>query len=95
MTKGGIIENILKEMRAARSRKIRRPAEKHKEEQEIIEHLEQLLRAANPDIDILTCADFIELNIECCTQCQWFMFPYDMCSVTKLKMVSTLGFVVQ
>jgi hypothetical protein len=68
MTKGGIIENVLKEMRAARSRKTRRPAEEDKEEQDVIEHLEELLRDA-----------------ECCTQCHWFMFPYDMCSVTKLK----------
>ena len=85
MTKGGIIENVLKEMRAARSRKTRRPAEEDKEEQDVIEHLEKLLRDAEPDTDILTCTDFIELNVECCTQCHWFMFPYDMCSVTKLK----------
>ncbi len=49
------------------------------------EHLEVLLRDADPETDILSCADFIELNVECCTQCHWFMFPYDMCSVTKLK----------
>lgn len=85
MTKGGIIENVLKEMRAARSRKIRRPADEDKEEQDVIEHLEKLLRNAEPDTDILTCADFIELNAECCTTCHAFMFPYDMCSVTKLK----------
>jgi len=85
MTKGGIIENILKEMRAARSRKIRRPAEEDKEEQDVIEHLEKLLRAAEPDTEILTCAHFSDLKVECCTQCHHYMFPFDMCSVTKLK----------
>jgi hypothetical protein len=85
MTKGGIIENVLKEMRSARSRKKRRPAEDDKEEQEVIDHLEKLLRGAEPDTEILSCADFIELNGECCPTCHHYMFPFDMCSVTKLK----------
>jgi hypothetical protein len=85
MTKGGIIEDVLREMRGARPRKRRRPAEEDKEEQDVIMHLEKLLRDAQPETEILTCADFIELNVECCTQCHWFMFPYDMCSVVKLK----------
>ena len=85
MTKGEIIENVLKEMRAASSHERRRPREEDEEEQDVINHLEKLLRDAEPGSDILTCADFIDRNVECCATCHNFMFPYDMCSVVTLK----------
>ena len=85
MTKGEIIEGVLKELRSDKTVRRKRPTEEDKEEQDVIEHLEELLRDAEPDAEILTCAGFIELNVECCPTCHYFMFPYDMCSVTKLK----------
>lgn len=85
MIKGQIIEGVLNEMRSAPNRRRKRPSEEDAEEQEVIDHLEELLRDADPDTDILTCADFIDLNVECCTNCHFFMFPYDMAAVTKLK----------
>ena len=84
MTKGEIIENVLKEMRAASSHERRRPREEDEEEQDVINHLEKLLRDAEPGADILTCGDFIDLHVECCDTCHNFIFPYDMCSVVKL-----------
>jgi len=85
MIKGQIIEGVLKELRVAASRNRTRPAEEDREEQDVIDHLEWLLRDAEPGADILTCADFIDLHFECCTQCHFFMFPFDMCKVVKLK----------
>jgi hypothetical protein len=84
MTKGEIIENVLKEMRATSSHVRRRLSEEDEEEQNVINHLEKLLRDAEPGADILTCADFIDRNVECCGTCHNFIFPYDMCSVVKL-----------
>ena len=85
LIKGQIIEDVLREMRAAASRKIRRPAEEDKEEQDVIDHLEKLLQGPEPDTDILTCADFLDLHVECCTTCHFFVFPFDMCKVVKLN----------
>jgi hypothetical protein len=85
LTKGEIIESVLKEMRAASSHERRRPSVEDEEEQDVTDHLEKLLRDAEPGVDIRTCADFIHLSVECCTTCHFFIFPYDMCSVVKLK----------
>src|ERR1035437_9637237 len=85
MTKGEIIEGVLKELRSGRTVKRKRPSEDDEEEEAGVTHLEKLLQDAQPDTDILTCADFSDLNVECCTTCHYFMFPYDMCSVVKLR----------
>ncbi len=85
MTKGEIIERILKEMRIGASVKRRRSNEEDAEEQDAIDHLENLLRDAEPDEDILTCADFVDLKVECCTTCHYFMLPYDMPRLIRLK----------
>ena len=85
MTKGEIIEGVLKELRSGRTVKRKRPSEDDEEEEAVVTHLEKLLQDAPPDTNILTCADLSDLNVECCTQCHHFMFPYDMCSVAKLK----------
>jgi hypothetical protein len=85
MTKGEIIESVLKDLRSDASVKRRRPREVDEEEQDVITHLEWLLRYAQPDSDIRTCTDFVHLNVECCTTCYYFMFPYDMPLITKLK----------
>ena len=85
MTKGEIIESVLKEMRAASTHKKRRPSEEDEEEQDVIIHLENLLRGAQPDTDIRTCTDFSHLGVECCTTCHYFMFPYDMPLMNRLK----------
>jgi hypothetical protein len=85
MTKGEIIESILKEMRTDASVKRRRPREEDEDEQNVVTHLENLLHDAQPDTDIRTCAYFIDFNVECCTTCHYFMFPYDMPRMIKLK----------
>jgi hypothetical protein len=85
MTKGQIIESVLEEMRATYSHKIRRPNEEDEEEQEVIAQLGKLLRDAAPDEDILTCADFTDLNLECCTTCHYFMYPFDFSQGVRLK----------
>lgn len=85
MTKGEIIESVLKEMRAASTHKKRRPSEEDEEEQNVVTHLEKLLQDAPIETDIRVCADFTHLNVECCTNCHYFMFPYDMAPVIKLK----------
>jgi hypothetical protein len=86
VTKGEIIENVVKEMRDSSTHtKRRRPSEEDEEERDVINHLEKLLRDAQPDTNILTCTDFTHLNVECCTQCHYFMFPYDMCQITRLR----------
>jgi hypothetical protein len=85
MTKGEIIEGILKELRSNTPAKRKRPSEDDEEEQNVITYLEKALRDAQPDTDIRTCTDFIHLNVECCTTCHFFMFPYDMPLMVKLK----------
>ena len=85
MTKGEIIERILQEMRKSASVTRQRPSEEDEEEQDVINHLEKLLQDAQPDTDIRTCTDFTHLNVECCTNCHYFMFPYDMAPVIRLK----------
>jgi hypothetical protein len=85
MTKGEIIESVLKDLRSDASVKRRRDREVDEEERDVIAHLEFLLRNAEPDSDIRTCADFVNLNVECCTNCHFFMFPFDMPLVRKLK----------
>jgi hypothetical protein len=85
MTKGEIIESVLKELRSGRTVKRKRPSEDDEEEEAVVTHLEKLMQDAPPETNILTCADLSDLNVECCTQCHYFMFFYDMCSVVKLK----------
>ena len=85
LTKGQIIEGVLNEMRATYSHKMRRPSEEDEEEQKVITQLEKLLRDATPDENILTCADFADLNAECCPTCHYFMFPVDMSQGVRLK----------
>ena len=85
MTKGEIIESILKELRSDASAKRRRPREQDEDERNVITYLENLLQDAQPDTDIRTCNDFIHLNVECCTTCHYFLFPYDMPLLTRLK----------
>lgn len=85
MTMGGIIESILKQMRESASLKRQRPREEDEEEQNLVTHLEDLLRDAQPDTEIWTCADLSDLNVECCTTCHYFMFPFDMPRMIKLK----------
>ena len=85
MTKGEIIESILKELRSDAPAKRRRPSEEDEDERNVITHLESLLQDAQPDTDIRTCTDFTHLNVECCTNCHYFMFPYDMSPVIRLK----------
>ncbi len=48
MTKGEIIESVLKGMRSASTRQRKRPNEEDAEEQDVINHLEKLLRDAQP-----------------------------------------------
>lgn len=86
MTKGEIIEGVLKEMRSASTRQRKRPNEEDTEEQDVIDHLEKLLRDAKPDEDILICADFVDLEVECCPTCHYFLFPFfDMSPAVRLK----------
>ena len=85
MTKGEIIEGVLKELRSGRTVKRKRPSEDDEEEEAVVTHLEKVLRDAQPGEDILTCADFLYLNAECCTTCHYFMFPFDMPLMHKLK----------
>jgi hypothetical protein len=85
MTKGEIIENILKEMRVSASRKRQRSSEEDEEEQNVVTHLEKLLQDAPIETDIRVCADFIDLNVECCGTCHDYVFPYDMSAVIRLK----------
>lgn len=85
LTKGQIIERVLNEMRAAYSHKIRRPIEEDEREQEVITHLEKLLRDAAPDEDVLTCTDFNYLQTQCCTTCHFCMFPFDFSQGVRLR----------
>ena len=71
MTKGEIIESVLKEMRSGATLRGRRPSEEDEDERNVITHLENLLQDAQPDTDIRTCNDFIHLNVECCTTCHY------------------------
>jgi hypothetical protein len=77
MTKGEIIESVLKELRSGRTVKRKRPSEDDEEEEAVVTHLEKLMQDAPPETNILTCADLSDLNVECCTQCHYFMFFYD------------------
>jgi hypothetical protein len=85
MTKGEIIASVLKELRSATTVKRKQPNEDDEEEQDVITHLEAVLQEAQPGEDILTCADFAHLSIECCDTCVHYSFPYDMSPMVKLE----------
>jgi hypothetical protein len=86
MTKGEIIESVLKEMRIASTHRRGRPNEEDTEEQDVIDHLENLLREAEREEDILTCTDLVDLKVECCPTCHNFLFPFfDMAPAVRLK----------
>lgn len=84
MTKGEIIESVLKELRSGTTVKRKRTSEED-DEQDVITHLEAVLPEAQSGDDILTCADFVHLSVECCDTCHHYSFPYDMSPMVKLQ----------
>lgn len=85
MTKGEIIESVLKELRSSPSTKRQRSSEDDDDEQDVITYLEKVLRDAQPATDTRICTDYIDLNVECCTPCHDFIFPFDMSPMIRLK----------
>src|ERR1017187_7729332 len=72
MTKGEIIEGVLKEFTASSIE------DDPEYEQLAIDHLDEVFREEDPYIDIRTCSDFSHLGIECCDTCYHFTPGFEM-----------------
>jgi hypothetical protein len=84
MTKGGIIEGILKDSRTRVNEGGTLYAAEADNEQEIIETLEASLKGLETDADIRTCEDFGHLNVACCETCHT-SYPHFEMSLIDLE----------
>ena len=72
MTKGEIIESVLKEVEG------RLLEDDESYEEAAVRHLEATLGGEDPSTNIRTCDDFGHLNVECCDICHIFSLPFEM-----------------
>lgn len=85
MTKGEIIASVLKELKSLATEEGMRSSEYVEDERDVIKHLQAVMREAQLGADIRTCADFLDLKVECCDTCHRFGFPREMSPMVELK----------
>jgi hypothetical protein len=85
MTKNEIITGVLKNLRDNSTEEDLQSSTYADDQNDVISYLEAVLHDAEPNANIRTCADFVDLNVQCCDTCHHFGFPYDMSPLAELK----------